>query len=178
MTLKSKKRKPEAMKPDGKLVRTFILRFLAIIGGLILVTFIPGWDGFVHWYMTSLGVMVNALLHLLGEPTRLAGENVFSDAFNLKLAPHCGALHVLQFFGATVLAFPASATQRIVGVLAGFSCIVLLNLLRLVTVYLAGAHWPTRVQALHEELWPVLLIMGTVILCATWVGWVGGRRAR
>jgi len=167
----------DAGELNGKAVRGFILRFAGFSLMLALAPLIPGWDGLVSHYMSTLAVLVNGLLHLFGQPTQLEGANVFTSAFHVTLAPHCSALDIILFYSATVLAFPTSAVRKIVGLIAGFVAIAGLNLVRIATVYLTGIRWPAHVQSVHEELWPVLLIMGTVVLCAAWVCYARKGRA-
>jgi exosortase/archaeosortase family protein len=162
---------------DGKAVRGFILRFGIFSFALALVPLIPGWDGVMSRYLSGVAVLVNGLLHLLGQPTQLDGTNVFSSAFHMAIEPHCSALDIVLFYSATVLAFPAAAMRKTVGLLAGFIAIATLNIIRITTVYLTGIRWPANVQGVHEKLWPVFLIMGTVALCAAWVCYARKGRA-
>ena len=45
----------------------------------------------------------------------------------------------------------------------------LLNLLRLVTLFCVGAVSPERAGFLHEQVWPLALVLATLLL---WLGWV------
>ncbi len=162
---------------DGNTVRRFILRFAIFSLMLALVPLIPGWDGVVSRYLSAVAVLVNGLLHLLGQQTQLDGTNVFSSAFHMAIEPHCSALDIVLFYSATVLAFPAAAMRKTVGLLAGFTAIATLNIIRITTVYLTGIRWPANVPGVHEKLWPVLLIMATVALCAAWVCYARKGRA-
>ncbi len=162
---------------DRRAVGGFLLRFAVIAIALALVPFLPGWDTFVAWFMSRLAVLVNAFLHLLGQPTQVEGVKVFSHAYNVVLEPHCSALDIMLFFSATVLAIPTHARQKIAGLVAGGIAITALNVLRIATVYLVGAHSPAHVEDLHARLWPVLLVMATVALCALWLCWANTRRA-
>jgi len=162
---------------DGKAVRGFVLRFGLFSLALAFVPLIPGWDGMVSRYMSAMAVLVNGLLHLLGQPTQLDGAEVFTSAFRMTLAPHCSALDIVLFYSATVLAFPAPAVRKIVGLAGGLVAIIALNILRIATVYLTGVRWPAHLQGVHEGLWPVVLIMGTVSLSAAWVCYAKKPRA-
>ncbi len=167
----------QALIPGKRALRSFVLRFAAIAVLLALVPFVPGWDGLLKSYLVCLAALVNGFLHLLGEPTRLHENIVASNMYKVTLAPNCAALEAAFFYSAALLAFPAPPVRKLVGVVIGFVGIAAMNLLRVVTVFLAGVYWPSKVTALHEGLWPVLMIMGTVGLCAAWLCWAGGRRA-
>ena len=159
-------------------VRGFMLRFAVLSLVFALVPLIPGWDGLESRYLSVQAVLVNGLLHLLGQPTQLEGTTVFSPAFRMTIAPNCSALGIILFFSATVLAYPARAKRKIVGIMAGFMAIYALNIVRIVTIYFTGARWPERLHGVHEELWPSLLIMGTLFISGVWVYYASNQRTR
>lgn len=165
-----------AFRVNGSAVRGFIVRFAGIVLALSLLPFLPGWEACVNFYMLKLASVVNALLQLLGHPTQMADNRVFTAAYSVTLAPHCAALDIVLFYSATVLAFPTSAGRRLGGLGAGFACSALLNVVRITSIWLVGARWPARVQGVNEGLWPVLLIMGTLALCAGWLCWANEHR--
>ncbi len=175
----SRKSIRDAGKTGGgrKEIRGFILRFVIFSLTFSLLPLAPGWDRLEIRYLSTLAFQMNGLLHLIGEPTQLEGTNVFSTAFRMTIEPHCSALGIILFYSAAVLAFPASMMRKIAGLSVGFIILYALNMVRIATIYLTGAHWPARLQGVHEELWPSLLIMGTLLLCGAWVYYASKPRA-
>lgn len=169
---------PEQALASGGALRAFIVRFALILLVMALLPLIPSWDGWVDSYMRGFAILVNGLLHLIGEPTQVADHNVFSEAFRVTLTPDCSALDIVVLFSATVLAFPTNLTRKLIGIVIGFICISILNIVRIVTVYLVGARWPAYVEGMHQAWWPVLLIMATLALCVSWLYWMDRRRAK
>jgi len=180
---RSKSNKPASRKNardagglNGKAIQGFMIRFGLLSLAFALAPLIPGWDGLESRYLSLQAVLVNGLLHLIGQPTQLEGTTVFSPAFRMTISPTCSALGIILFFSATVLAFPAPARRKIVGLMAGLMAIYVLNMVRIVTIYLTGVRWPAQMQRVHEELWPSLLIMGTLLISGAWVYYASNQR--
>ena len=118
MAVARAKKKPASHKmagdaggKKGTAAQRFILRFAAFSLTFALLPLVPGWDALESRYLSVQAVLVNGLLHLLGQPTQLEGATVFSTAFRMTIAPNCSALGILLFFSATVLAYPAPAKR-------------------------------------------------------------------
>ncbi|MCK5828109.1 hypothetical protein KAH43_06235, partial [Candidatus Bipolaricaulota bacterium] len=69
-----------------------------------------------------------------------------------------------------VVALPARWTAKLIGVGIGIGGIFLVNIVRLVSLYFIGVHWPTFLDQAHQLIWQSLLI---VIAVALWLFWAG-----
>jgi len=90
--------------------------------------------------------------------------------FNFSLVPDCGAVSVMAIFAAAVLAFPASWSRRLVGMLIGLPVLYIVNALRLVTLAVIGAVCDRAIfDFAHHYVWQGIYI---VFVVAVWMGWV------
>ncbi len=94
------------------------------------------------------------------------------SAFSLKIVPGCDGMEALALFCAAVLASPVSLRSRLVFAAIGSAGVFIINILRIVTLFLVGAHFPKRFELLHWDLWPGLLIL---VIMSSWMIWA--RRA-
>jgi exosortase/archaeosortase family protein len=46
-----------------------------------------------------------------------------------------------------------------------------LNLLRIVSLFVTGIHFPSFFDALHEQVWGFILIPATLLLFLGWMQW-------
>jgi exosortase/archaeosortase family protein len=161
----------------GGEVWKFILRFAAFTAVFSLVQLFPGWDHLVDRYLSGLAVQVKGVLGFIGQPVQIEGTSVFSPDFRMTIVPHCSALGIILFYSAAVMAFPAPRLKKAVGLALGLAAIYLLNMVRITTLYLTGVRWPAWFQGVHEELWPSLLIVGTLLICGAWTSYAGNHRA-
>ena len=61
-----------------------------------------------------------------------------------------------------LLAFPAGWKNKIIGLFAGIFLLFILNLIRIITLFLAGIYYPKAFDLLHVEVWQVLFILAAV----------------
>lgn len=97
------------------------------------------------------------------------GSRLQLDDFRADIADACNGAVPMAIYLAAVLAFPARWRDRARGVVLGLPSIFALNLVRVASLMIAGAHWPNRVERLHIDLWQPLMMILTMAL---WVFWV------
>ena len=99
-------------------------------------------------------------------------RGVPGHAFPLPIVPGCDGLEALGLFCAAVLASPVPLRSRLAFAAIGSVGVFAINILRIVSLFLVGAHFPKRFELLHWDLWPGLLIL---VIMSSWMIWA--RRA-
>jgi exosortase/archaeosortase family protein len=74
---------------------------------------------------------------------------------------------------AAMLAFPASARQRLVGLAAGVAAVQIANLARVVSLFWLGVHHRAVFELFHAAVWQTALILLSVVLFVLWSRRVG-----
>jgi exosortase/archaeosortase family protein len=74
----------------------------------------------------------------------------------------------MLIFLAAVLAFPASWRSRLLGLGLGILAIQVVNLIRVVALFLTGTYFPSLFDASHTVVWQTLVILSGVLL---WIFW-------
>jgi exosortase H (IPTLxxWG-CTERM-specific) len=118
-------------------------------------------------------------LHAVGIPATAKVDVVFGGGFSVRIIPECTVVLMAGLYIAFLLAFPAPAGKKAVGLLAGLPALYGLNLLRLVAVYLAGLHNARLFTILHVTLGEVAMVLGVCVACLAWLVFVaaeGNRR--
>jgi exosortase/archaeosortase family protein len=115
--------------------------------------------------------LANAILDGIGENTRVSDATIWSPKYAVTVLPACSAIEFLLFFAATVLAFPARFSRKVMGLLVGVPALLALNQIRILSLYYIGAHYPRFFDAVHENGWGILLIVAEIGLCLTWMEW-------
>jgi len=88
----------------------------------------------------------------------------------------CDALEPSALFIAAVLAFPAPVLLKIAGILIGTFCLLFLNLVRIVSLFLIGVYYPDVFDVLHLDIWQILFILLTLVFFLIWLQWITPRR--
>ena len=74
---------------------------------------------------------------------------------------------VPMFFEA-VLAFPARVKAKRWGIAIGVPALTLLNLVRIVSLYVIGVHFHSLFEAAHLGVWQTVFILATIVLWFVW----------
>jgi len=113
----------------------------------------------------------SAILGRLGEGVHCAGATISSPAFSMTVLPSCSAFEFPLFFAALVIAFPSPIRPKIIGILAGAGFFLILNLVRITSLFLIGVHLPKAFTLAHERFWGTILICAIVALSFFWIKW-------
>ncbi len=110
------------------------------------------------------------LLGWLGEDVNVQGTSVMGR-FPFIVVLDCAALDAQALFAAAVLAFPVSLRAKLLGLSSGLFAIWLINVIRLVVLYFAGAHSIRLFEILHEEVLVLVVIVSVCLLFVAWAFW-------
>jgi len=111
-------------------------------------------------------------LHLAGEDVHVNSATLESNGSPvITVLPACTAVEPIWFFCAAILAFPAFYKQKIVGILAGIFLLSLFNLVRIISLYLVGVHFPQYLDTVHEDVWFVPSNSFIIALMIAWIVW-------
>jgi exosortase/archaeosortase family protein len=154
---------------------SFGLKFgilMALYYGFVLL---PFFDRLLYRYLCANAWVTNALLNFLGTPSQVSEITIHSAGHWMNVRRGCDALEPAWFFCAAVISFPGPWGQKISGILVGSAAILVLNLVRLASLYLIGLHYPGFFGPAHLEIWPAAFIVLAVFLFIGWTGWAARR---
>jgi len=158
--------------------KRFLLRFVAALGAFyVLVAIRPVNDRVVVPFTELLVRISSALLAALGERTQSFGTVIRSPAFAVDVKNGCNGIEAALLLVAAMLAFPASAKKRALGIAAGLALIQGVNLFRIVSLFWLGVHHRDVFELFHAAVWQTALILLAVGLFVAWSrgGGSGGR---
>lgn len=95
----------------------------------------------------------------------------------MQIVRGCDAIEPTAAFAAAVLASPVSLWTKLPGILVGTLILLFVNLVRLVSLFLIGVHWPRALDVMHEDLWQAAFIVLAIVLWAIWVQWATRSKA-
>lgn len=122
-------------------------------------------------YHGAIAQATAGLLSAFGESATASGREIRSERFSVVVTHGCDGIELSLMFGAAVIAFPAAFRRKLAGMLLGLILIALLNLIRVVSLWLVGVHWFTGFDLMHFGLWPVFLIGATLGIFLSWLQW-------
>lgn len=160
---------PEARKSRLTPETSFLLKFC-----LYLLLFFaataprPMNDAFVEPFTAAVARAGGFAAGLFGEETTMVGTAIISPRFAVNVRTGCNGLETIYIFFAGVLAFPAPWTRKAAGLVLGFLAIQALNLVRIVSLFYIGVHFPKHFEDSHIVVWQAIVILFGVALFLLW----------
>lgn len=176
--------KNQKRKPDGPLGRgstsnfiranlpiiRFVLVAVLLLGALYVVFKVPWVERHVvQPYTGFVATCSRICLQLVGVRASGAGNTIISPEFSVTIKNVCNGLEVMVIFFATTMAFPATVKGKLFGLLLGFPAIFLINIVRVVVLFLVGSKNPQVFDDVHFYYAQALVIIATVALWLLWI---------
>ncbi|HNW75088.1 MAG TPA: archaeosortase/exosortase family protein, partial [Bacteroidales bacterium] len=106
--------------------------------------------------------LASTFLNIFGMQTKAVNEILSSPAYSISIARGCDAIEAMALFASALLAFPSGWIRKIAGLLIGLLILFSLNILRIVSLFLTGIHYPKAFEFMHVEFWQVAFILFAV----------------
>ena len=137
------------MQPAQK---KFLIRFVVALGAFyLLVAIQPVNDRVVVPFTEFLVRISTVLLAAIGEKTQSFGTVIQSPAFAVDVKNGCNGIEAALLLVAAMLAFPATAKRRALGIAAGLAVIQGVNLVPHRVALLARRAPPERLRAVPRR---------------------------
>lgn len=159
--------------------RNSSLRFILVFCATALVGFalevIPWVDSnmvmpFIAGQALVAGLSIN-LFGGLAEVTNVVIRHPITQ-FAIQIANGCSGIEAAILLAAGVMAFPATWLQRAMGWLVGSTAIMVLNIVRIISLYYIGQYSMKWFDWAHLYAWDVLIMVDGVIVFFLWIRWL------
>jgi exosortase H (IPTLxxWG-CTERM-specific) len=155
----------------------FLTVFLVLLAGSFAVVALkPVNDGVIEPFTGAIARVSGQVLNLLGQDVVRDGTVIQSPRFAVNIRNGCNGVETMLIFLAAVLAFPASWGARLAGLAIGIVAIQLINLVRVVALFLTGVYFPSLFDSSHTVIWQSIVILSGVVLWMFWAHRFAGRR--
>jgi exosortase H (IPTLxxWG-CTERM-specific) len=147
----------------------FMTTFALLVASFYAVILWPPCDRLFNRYLEGNAQIASAVLHAVGQDTRVQGVMVLSPGYSIAIRRGCDGLEPAWILSAAVLAFPSRRRRKVPALIAGVGLILAANLVRIVSLFFVGARFPAFLPLAHLELWPAAIM---VLIIAIWLLWV------
>jgi exosortase H (IPTLxxWG-CTERM-specific) len=147
----------------------FLVLFVVLLGaGFTLISLNWVNDHAIEPFTAAIARTSGAVLNGLGQHVAMNGTVIRSQRFAVNIRNGCNGVEAMLIFLAAVLAFPASWRSRLAGLALGILAIQLVNLVRVVALFLTGVYFPRIFDTSHTVIWQTVVILFGVLL---WIFW-------
>jgi exosortase/archaeosortase family protein len=154
-----------------------VLKFLLIFGVLLAVFYVfVAFSSFynmrfVPWHHRLIAKVSGQVLAILGQDITVTGVSIHSPRFSVNIIRGCDAVEAIALYVCAVLAFPLPLLKKLPGMIAGTLLLLILNLVRIVSLFLIGVFSPRIFALMHLDVWQALFIFFAVLLWILWLLW-------
>ena len=156
-------------------------RFRVVRAAVVFAVLMGLFYGFIHSpfvgpeafepYLELIASVSAGLLGILGQPTSVADTSINSPDFSMRIVRGCDGIEPTAAFVAAVLASPVSLWAKLPGILIGTMALVVINVVRLVSLFFIGVYVPTVLDFMHFDFWQGAFIVLAICFWAIWVQW-------
>lgn len=122
-------------------------------------------------YVVGIAGVAGRLLQLFDARVGVA-RNMITGPMPLTVILDCTALDAQMLLAAAIFAFNGTWRQKLVGLVGGLGALMLLNLARIIVLYVVGLRWPAAFHLVHEEICQFVIVAAAFTLFAVWARWV------
>ncbi len=122
-------------------------------------------------YLALIARVTAGVLSMLGQGTTAVETSVTSPQFSMGIVRGCDAIEPTAAFVAAVLASPVALGAKIPGILVGTLALVVMNFVRLVSLFFIGVYYPKALDFMHFDVWQAAFIVLAICFWAIWVQW-------
>lgn len=165
----------------GKLYNRYpIVVFIGLFAILIILFYLFYFNPWVQLkVLTPLinfyATISSYILNLAGQKTSVTGDLIYSGRFSVAIKNGCDAVEPMALFVAGIIAYPSSVKKKLIGIFPGIIIIFILNIFRVVALFLTGVYKQSLFEIMHVEIWQMIFIM---IAVGMWLIWLRGTRTK
>jgi exosortase/archaeosortase family protein len=126
-------------------------------------------DKFFFHVVNVYASLSSKILNVFGYGTAVLNDTIYSSHFSVGIKKGCDALEPMALVTAGMIAFPSSLSWKIKGLLGALSFLFILNLIRIVSLFLTGIYSPRFFETMHVDVWQILFILLGI---GCWMIWV------
>ena len=150
----------------------FFTLFVVILVTLFAAELTPPVQSAVVLPWTEALARISVGLITLFDPHAAAFGKVLrstTNGFAISIEAGCNGIEAAIILIAAMLAFPAPAKHRMIGILAGLAAVQALNVVRVISLFYLG-QWNTRIfEWAHLYLWQALIMLDVLIVWLIWI---------
>lgn len=128
-------------------------------------------DRFFPAYLRLNASLSGSILVAMGQDVSVAGNTISTTSTGagaIKIERGCDAIEPSALFLAAVLASPVAFRAKLLAGLWGVSALLLVNLVRIVSLFLIKVYYPSLFQTMHLDVWQVVFILAAILLWGLW----------
>jgi exosortase H (IPTLxxWG-CTERM-specific) len=166
----------------NKIILKRLLRIYLTLGAFLMVFVVAFQLDVVHQNVvvpfTSIVASASKLvINIFGAAASVQDNCLSTSGFSINIVDGCNGIYAIAILISGVLAFPASWKHKLWGILLGTLAIFLLNLIRVISLFYLGQHYPSLFEGVHVYVWQPIIIVWAIVVWDFWSRHTQGKEA-
>jgi exosortase H (IPTLxxWG-CTERM-specific) len=167
---------PRGWRAYRQEIRFLVIFLVLLAGSFTVVALKPVNDHVIEPFTAGVATASGIALDVIGQGVEQQGTVLRNHRFAVNIRNGCNGVETMLIFLSAVLAFPAPWGARLVGLVLGILAIQVVNLVRVVALFLTGAYLPSLFDSSHTVIWQSVVILCGVLLWMFWAHRFAARR--
>jgi exosortase H (IPTLxxWG-CTERM-specific) len=164
----------EAEKGRGVSIHRFVITYIVLMGLFLLAISLKGIKEMVdiNGLYTGLIVYLSGLaLEPFGIVHSVQSSIIHLKGLSLDVKFGCNGLEAFLIYTVAVLAFPARTAKKVVGIVAGFLILQVLNVVRIAALGLSGIYLKDYFHYIHIYVAQGIMIVLALVIFLLWLNY-------
>jgi exosortase H (IPTLxxWG-CTERM-specific) len=148
--------------------RFLLLFFVLLVLFEVPLLLRPVDETLVRPFTRGIAVVSGAILNAIGQTNTVTGTVIAGSCFSVNINNGCNGLEATLFLAAAVLAFPSPARAKLVAAGLGIVLIQVMNLVRVISLYLIGCYRRDWFDTMHLTIWQTIIFAIAIFYFAHW----------
>jgi exosortase H (IPTLxxWG-CTERM-specific) len=179
MKMRGKKQAGNRCGAAGVSITRFALTYLALMGAFFLLIGLKPVQNVIDLngiYTNGVVFATAKLLGLAGLPCSAHGSLIQLPAIALDVKFGCNGLEAVMIYSVAIVAYPSSWRKKMIGILAGFVILQIVNVLRIAALAYSGVHFKGLFEYLHIYVAQGMMIAVSLALFFLYLSYAGSNR--
>lgn len=143
------------------LLAFYILWITPFFQEIVVANFAKYYAGISAFCLNVFGNWVTAIDDVLTGPQ-----------FSMSIKNGCDAIEAIAILLCAMLIYPTSYKNKIIGLAIGSSLLVILNIIRIISLYFVGIYIPSIFDVMHISVWQIIFIIVPMLIVMQWMNWI------
>lgn len=113
-----------------------------------------------------------SIIKLFNYPVLIVGDTLGYSNFSISIKNGCDAIEATAILLCGILVYPSKWKYKGIGLLVGLVILVIINLVRIISLFFNGIYIPSIFELMHTGVWQVLFIIFPVVIIFRWIKWI------
>ncbi len=153
-------------------MKQFFIHFMLLLVSLFFIElYNPVQNAIIIPYTEAIAHVTAWLIHFFDKRAVFKGIEIIdsTSGFAVSIQAGCNGVEASLVLIAAILAFPAAWKAKLIGIVMGFLCVQVLNILRIISLFYLG-QWNLAVfEWAHLYIWQALIMVDVLVVFLIWL---------